>query len=243
MKVEYDSAGPDGIPQNGDDIIKRYIKYLYDSNGDMHRRIKYTSSGSDGDWFTNDDPVSSYDEIIYFYNYLIVRDIDYSGAGLDDEWFTGDDTIKEYDNNYFYPSFRQYNEKDYIGSGQDGNWFSPDDIQREEDEFTYDSNWNLTKWIETAINVYVDETTYYYDTSNRCTRLIFKRDEVIRYYVDFIYDENSLRIEDLQYTSPGSDNIWFTPDDTWSAKIVYDYLPPSPTKTALPWLLLLLFGE
>ena len=227
-EVEYYGEGPDGIPLTDDDLIHDYRIWLYGAAGDINRYIDYNGAGLDGEWFTSDDDVESYVDIHYDYDSFFARDIEYMGPGTDGVWFTSDDVIKEYDNNYFYTNFRQYLEEDFNGAGVDGLWFTADDVQREQDEYEYDANWKLTSYRQTdyQFGVEIDESTYQYDAAGNCTRVIKYENGAVEYYGDFVYDDQGRTQEVYQYLTAGTDGIWFTSDDNWAAKLVYEFLPP-----------------
>lgn len=227
MEVSYYSEGPDGVPLTGDDLIGNYEKYLYDGNGDIYRRIQYYAAGNDGAWLNADDRISHYTDYIYDYDRYFIRDIRYAGPGPDGTWFSADDLIEEYDDNYFHSNFRQYFEEDFDGAGADGRWFNSDDVKREQDEYLYDGNWNLSQYIQTKTDGEVDETTFQYDSRNNCTRQVHQKNGAVVYYGDFVYDQQNRLKQGFQYFSPGADGIWFTSDDPWTAKVVFDFTPAS----------------
>jgi hypothetical protein len=227
-EVEYYAEGPDGIALTDDDLILDYRVWLYDANGDIYRYVDYNGPGLDGEWLTADDEVESYVDIHYDYNAFFVREIEYMGPGNDGLWFTGDDAIAEYDNVHFHSNYRLELEEDFNGAGMDGQWFTADDVQREREEFIYAPDWKLTTYRQTDYQFggEIDETTYQYDAAGNCTRVIKSENGAVEYYGDFVYDDQGRTEEVYQYLTPGTDSIWFTSDDSWAAKLVYEFLPP-----------------
>lgn len=237
MKVTYTGPGPGEAPLIND-VVGGYTIYTYDSNGDIKRKVSYESPGSDGVWFNSNDIISHYTEYVFNYQDYYVRYTTYDGPGGDNVWFNGNDHITDYNIDYCHSNYKPYLLKKFSGSGIDGQWYTDDDVKSRQNECFYDAKWNLTKIISSETGGNVDEITYLFNVDNLSTRHVYKRNGSILGYIDIIYDEENRLKEHYSFYSSGNDQKWFTNDDKWSFKTVYEFIPgPLNSFSFIPLLL------
>ena len=200
--IRYSDPGINQIPLI-DDTVKEYEEHFYDQLGDLILKKKLDPAGE----------LIEYSKIGYNPEALEITYVKYIGKGPDDSWFAGDDdTVGKYQVLSFSDDFKLLGWVEYVGSGPNGTWFDHDDVKKETVVYTYEADCIVEHWTY-ELSGDKQVTTFYLDADKRCTRIVQELNGTTRGYVDFLYDSRGRITDALSYYGPGSDSIWFTPDD------------------------------
>jgi len=106
--VEYSAAGKDGTWGTEDDVLEKYHKYEFDSEGNILKSLEFHANhngkGKDDKWFTDDDMVFAVKKHLYGSNGQLEKELKGIGCGPDGTWFTDDDVLQYYTLIHYAPA-------------------------------------------------------------------------------------------------------------------------------------------
>lgn len=194
------SSGTDGVWMTADDPIGcGYNGYAYGPEGRL-LDIRAYAAGPDGLCNTGDDVVSSSSRYAYDAAGLLTEVTYFNGAGPDGIWGTSDDVIGNY-NKFIYTMTGQLQQQTtYNDKGVDNIWKTADDrwIGGGNYEYRYDTAGNNTHRIY---------------RSNGADNIPFTPDDLVQYWYEYSFDQNSFNTRYTYHGSSGPDGVWLTADD------------------------------
>ena len=206
--VTYDSSGPDNLWFTSDDAVDNYTLISTDVSIPQTVTAVFNGEGADGEWFTADDRVQTHVQQRLGDNYQPLYSATYNLAGSDSVWFTSDDNVSGY-------GYYGYNDDgdlliiaNHTGIGLDGEWFTADDFASGTLSFTSDTDAGIVS-ISARVNGMGPDGKW------------LSGDDNIYGYSYRMYDDANNELERADFSSKGTDGLWFTSDDLPTASYNY----------------------